>query len=382
MGWANFLGGLAADAARDYVNKRGIDGIIEDAGSLKDKVTGMLSNSSSQANIKTENSRRTNYEGQYKDDEEGINIEAYQELANGTIAEMKSNFREAKKYDINSMEFHENACFAIITGYRMIDQLTEVDEDLDYFEDQVNEIDSLCDEIIEYIVEKCQGGMNAPKNIILGNNTNNFGMKVYCAYPVNLQSASTILVGVCVNGIIHAGDSIDFSEYDDDINAEVSFIGMFGKKIETAECGDVCAVFLDEECFDVLPGGEFFIGEEPNVDKKKSTDTPISEYEKEYLDEYMACVTNDGTVSAKERRLLNRLRDSLNISEERASELEASFKANSLTQEELEYADEVKACLEDDGGITDKERRLLNRLAKSLGIAAERAIQIENMLIK
>lgn len=46
MGWANFLGGLAADAAREYVNKRGIDGVMEDAGNLASGVKNFFSNSS------------------------------------------------------------------------------------------------------------------------------------------------------------------------------------------------------------------------------------------------------------------------------------------------------------------------------------------------
>lgn len=381
MGWANTLGDLAAGAAKDYINKRGLKGMLEDAETLKNKVSGIFSDSPNDDSFHITFSRKSDYEGEYEDDEEVFDIETYQTLANGTIAEMKSNFREAKKYGINSVKFHEEACIAIRIGYRTIDQLTAVDEDLEYVEDLVNEIDSLCDEIIEYIVGKCQGSINVPKNIILGHYTNSFGMKVYGAYPVNFQSASTMLVGVCVNGAIHKGDILDLSDacdYDDDISAEVSFIGMFGRMIEDADCGDVCAIFLDEECFDDLPSGEFFIGEEPKEDTQKPT-APLSEEEKEYLDEYMACIENDGSISAKERRLLNRLRDSLNISEKRASEIEASFKANTLTQEEQEYADEVKACLEDDGVITDKERRLLNRLAKSLGLSPERATEIENM---
>ena len=48
--------------------------------------------------------------------------------------------------------------------------------------------------------------------------------------------------------------------------------------------------------------------------------------------------------------------------------------------EEKEYQEELKACLED-GTISDRERRLLDRLRKSLGISEERAKAIENRLI-
>ena len=43
--------------------------------------------------------------------------------------------------------------------------------------------------------------------------------------------------------------------------------------------------------------------------------------EQEYLDEYKACI-EEGELSPKEIRLLNRLRMSLGISEERAREIE------------------------------------------------------------
>lgn len=43
MAWGKLLAGLAADAAKEYVNRRGLDGVIEDAGNIKNKVFGMFS---------------------------------------------------------------------------------------------------------------------------------------------------------------------------------------------------------------------------------------------------------------------------------------------------------------------------------------------------
>lgn len=76
--------------------------------------------------------------------------------------------------------------------------------------------------------------------------------------------------------------------------------------------------------------------------------------------------------------MLDRLRKSLGITEARAKELEASV--NSMSDEEKEYQEELKVCLED-GTISDRERRLLDRLRKSLGNSEERAKAIENRLI-
>ena len=71
----------------------------------------------------------------------------------------------------------------------------------------------------------------------------------------------------------------------------------------------------------------------------------------------------------------------MGISEKRAEELEMSLSSQRmLTPDEQEYADEFKACLEDDGEISSKERRLLDKLRNSLGITPERAKEIEDNL--
>lgn len=109
-----------------------------------------------------------------------------------------------------------------------------------------------------------------------------------------------------------------------------------------------------------------------------SSSASVTSEEQEYMEEIRACLDNDGEITSRERRLLDRLRKSLGITEARAKELEASV--NSMSDEEKEYQEELKACLED-GTISDRERRLLDRLRKSLGISEERAKAIENRLI-
>lgn len=101
--------------------------------------------------------------------------------------------------------------------------------------------------------------------------------------------------------------------------------------------------------------------------------------EKEYLEEVKACLEEDNEISPKERRLLNRLRERLGISEERAAELEASLQSIQLTDDEKEYMEEYKACLEE-GEISSKERRLLDRLRDRLSISKERAKEIEGSI--
>ena len=110
-----------------------------------------------------------------------------------------------------------------------------------------------------------------------------------------------------------------------------------------------------------------------------SSSASVTSEEQEYLEEIRACLDNDGEITSRERRLLDRLRKTLGITEARAKELEASV--NSMSDEEKEYQEELKACLED-GTISDRERRLLDRLRKSLGISEERAKAIEDRLLK
>ena len=116
-----------------------------------------------------------------------------------------------------------------------------------------------------------------------------------------------------------------------------------------------------------------------NTSMHSSSSASVTSEEQEYLEEIRACLDNDGEITSRERRLLDRLRKSLGITEARAKELETSV--NNMSDDEKEYQEELKACLED-GTISDRERRLLDRLRKSLGISEERAKAIEDRLLK
>ena len=100
--------------------------------------------------------------------------------------------------------------------------------------------------------------------------------------------------------------------------------------------------------------------------------------EQEYLDEVKECLA-DGELGGSERRLLNKLRIKLGISEERAAELEESLHKPQLTEAEKEYLEAYEDALED-GVISEKERRLLDKLMKINDISAERASEIEKMI--
>ena len=77
--------------------------------------------------------------------------------------------------------------------------------------------------------------------------------------------------------------------------------------------------------------------------------------------------------------MLDHIRQSLCISEERAKELEESLKPK-LSEDEQEYLDMYKEYAEK-GEITEKERRRLDKFAMALGISEDRITVIEKLAI-
>jgi hypothetical protein len=109
-----------------------------------------------------------------------------------------------------------------------------------------------------------------------------------------------------------------------------------------------------------------------------SNNSSITSDEQEYLEEVKACLEEKGSISERERRLLDKFRAKLGISKDRAEELEKMCNAPALTEDEKEYLDEYKLRMED-GVIDEKDRKRLDRLKNILDISDERANEIEKM---
>ena len=120
------------------------------------------------------------------------------------------------------------------------------------------------------------------------------------------------------------------------------------------------------------------LGCEGAEEKLKELKADNTSSEQEYIEEIKYCLEEDEEISPRERRLLEKLRIKLGITEERAKELEESLLAPALTDEEKEYLEEYKECAAD-GEITAKDRRLLDKLRKMLGISEERAKELETL---
>lgn len=109
----------------------------------------------------------------------------------------------------------------------------------------------------------------------------------------------------------------------------------------------------------------------------------LSEDELAYKEEVEFCLEDASEIDAHSRKFLERKRQKLGLSETRALEIEDMVKASlvSFTDEEKEYMEALDDVIED-GAIPDNVRRLLERERKSLGISEERAKELEEIKCK
>lgn len=109
----------------------------------------------------------------------------------------------------------------------------------------------------------------------------------------------------------------------------------------------------------------------------------MSEDEIAYKEEVEFCLEDASEIDVHSRKFLERKRQKLGLSETRAQEIEDMVKASlvSFTDEEKEYMEALDDVIED-GVIPDNVRRLLERERKSLGISEERAKELEEIKCK
>lgn len=107
----------------------------------------------------------------------------------------------------------------------------------------------------------------------------------------------------------------------------------------------------------------------------------LSEKDIKYISEYNFCIEDDGVITDVERRFLDRQRDKLGLSVSRAQELEGLYTQPKFSDEEKEYMDAFREEVEL-GEISEGSRRLLNRLRLSLDISEVRAQEIESFVLK
>lgn len=118
-----------------------------------------------------------------------------------------------------------------------------------------------------------------------------------------------------------------------------------------------------------------------SIDQTQNSE--LSEDEMAYKEEVEFCLEDASEIDAHSRKFLERKRQKLGLSETRAQEIEDMVKASlvSFTDEEKEYMEALDDVIED-GAILDNVRRLLERERKSLGISEERAKELEEIKCK
>ena len=199
-----------------------------------------------------------------------------------------------------------------------------------------------------------------------------------------IADRGVVVTGQVKSGCIEVGDKIILKNNLNNYSKVSQIIGieMFRKLLDYCEEGDNVGILLKgiENKNEISQGTSIqYYNDNEAVENSPSLIESVTANEQEYLKELKACLEEGGEISTGERRLLKRIRESLGISEKRAKELEDSLSIPKLTDAEKEYLDEYKACLDEDSEITAGERRLLNRIRESLGISEERANEIEKL---
>ena len=141
-----------------------------------------------------------------------------------------------------------------------------------------------------------------------------------------------------------------------------------------------CRISVEFKPMEDFPEEPTIIDITPEIVVENVPKLSLATDEVRYLEEVRFMLEDDGQIDERERTILERFRERYDITPERAKELEAqAIAGQELTSEEQEYLSEYKNSLHD-GAISERERRLLNRLAMALGIAEERVKELEENL--
>ena len=137
---------------------------------------------------------------------------------------------------------------------------------------------------------------------------------------------------------------------------------------------------FNEQVRQIRANSDVFI-EAPATDdlpKKDSQGVEPSCEEQEYIEmfrEYLA----DGEISERDRKMLDKFRSRLNLTEERVSELENAIINPQLTEVEKEYLDLYKEYAAD-GEISERDRRMLKKMQEKMGLSEERVKALQDSL--
>lgn len=250
----------------------------------------------------------------------------------------------------------------------------------DTMETKFNEVPELTDDVIL----KMNGGGNPSERTekerleFAKRLHDKFSMPIEGVYQWN---GKAVLTGQVGTGCLEVSEDSKIVIVDAQGNAQsatIEGVVMFNKILDFAECGDNCGLIINDiQPEDVEIGSIVYLQSQslPSV----QNGTCFSDKEQEYLNEVKETIEDYDEIGPKERKRLEKTRVRLGISESRAAELEASICQPKLTDEEKEYLDEVREVRKDYDGISQKERKYLEKTRIRLGISIERANELEKL---
>lgn len=411
MGWGKLIG----DLAKDYISERGIGGALEDAGSIKDGI-GKLFGGSDDDNDEEANQQ---YQQLWQEMIDSLTNNLESQNYDAAFKDIDSFYRN---YDNNEKDFYYYYWRAVIRLTIWRDSEVDNSDDNKLYskvtseigqakrfistDDQRNSINELKQALADVKESREEGkadhkAFNAflddldvlkdPDNPIHGSKEadynfafqkiDNFYDKVGFEHGAFYYYFRT---GVYNSMLAYFSRNIDRGKSFDPnmLNTKLTAAKDDAQRAVNLE-NDAKFVALRDRINEQVREIEQLMSRKSQCVSNNSQNCSSHDNtgaEKEYLEELKACFADDNQISGRERRLLNRLRDSLGISEHRAKELEDSLNKG-LTDDEKEYLDALKDSLVD-GVISDRERRLLDKLRNSLGISKDRAKELENSIAK
>lgn len=418
MGWGKFL----ADLGKDYLSERGIDGAMEDAGKLKDGVQKLFGSDSS--NDEEMSAYQQEWNDTVDEIDNRLNDEDYQGAVN-VLESFYSNHNEDYDFwyiywrtfiasrqwfdkamddamDENTVKYSSETEILYSNVRRWLSRTKDnasEDEEHEKYQELSSELMSDKNEIDGFLKDnKVWLEINSMINLQAtrsGKQLSNFNTainKVKSLYHYDKSNYSynyglfrvysQLLDSAKVNATLLDEIRPQFQQIQNEIRQVTNDLKRTtGDDQETINSTAQYINDITELLGQVRECLSNPAAQQPRAVSNSNANTSSSSNsanEQEYLEEIKACLDDDGEISARERRILNRLRESLGISEARAQELEASL-SQGLTDDEKEYVEALKDSLVD-GTISNRERRLLDKLRASLGISEARAAELEKHL--
>lgn len=274
--------------------------------------------------------------------------------------------------------------WSIHVEFAPLNELTEENTNTikrtDTMETKFNEVPELTDDVIL----KMNGGGNPSERT--EKERLEFAKRLHDKFSMPIEGVyqwkgKAVLTGQVSSGILEVSKDPRIVIIDAQGNAQsatVEGVGMFNKILDEAESGDNCGLIINGiQPEDVKIGSIVYLQSQflPSV----QNGTCFSDQEQEYLNEVKETIEDYDEIGPKERKRLEKTRIRLGISESRAAEIEASVSQSQLTDEEKEYLNEVQEVREDYGEIGPKERKYLEKTRIRLDISVERANELERM---